>query len=604
MFHSWLKSHNTSGYTFGNRLFPKASEREIWGKLDFGNAVEEAEGFLGYEWPLIRASQYMAFEKEGNRVAQEAPHFSRRNALAALVEGELCEYKGRFIPDIADGIFAICEETFWGVSAHHPEYAHRKDIIPRGDFHHIDLFAAETAAMLAVIYHIFYDELNEYCKDIILRIEYELEKRIISHYLIHTEYWWMGYGGVRVNNWNPWIISNILTVFLITRPGKERLYEGIEKMMTEIQAIYSQIPEDGGCDEGPLYWGVSGGMLIEFCWQLYKVTEGKINFFEDKKLEKIALYEVGCYAGGGHFACFADGIPKFSMKIDAPLYLAGSLTGNKALKSFAGESLKKAETAAEPVLRRDYRLRRNLISRLLSADIKKEGSFEDGSEYIYENSQLAFMRNNGWFLAAKGGHNNESHNHNDVGSFVVYKDGTPVIIDPGCGTYTKKHFSDERYTIWNMQTKWHSLPIINGAGQKEGKEFRASCFEAGNGRSAVEFAKAYTEASAVRKASREIILSGSGVKLSDSFSFMNEENKIEEGFIVCGEVKAEGNKAVIKGKYVIEAFCDAEVSVEYLDFEGDEKLIGGWNADGINRICFSFKTGREAEITFAVREIQ
>ena len=32
----------------------------------------------------------------------------------------------------------------------------------------------------------------------------------------------------------------------------------------------------------------------------------------------------------------------------------------------------------------------------------------------------------GFYFAAQGGHNAESHNHNDVGNFVVYANGKPV----------------------------------------------------------------------------------------------------------------------------------------------------------------------------------
>ncbi len=63
-------------------------------------------------------------------------------------------------------------------------------------------------------------------------------------------------------------------------------------------------------------------------------------------------------------------------------------------------------------------------------------------------------------MAAKGGHNDESHNHNDVGNVVVYVDGKPVIVDAGVETYTRKTFSAERYTIWTMQSAYHTLPTI------------------------------------------------------------------------------------------------------------------------------------------------
>ena len=80
---------------------------------------------------------------------------------------------------------------------------------------------------------------------------------------------------------------------------------------------------------------------------------------------------------------------------------------------------------------------------------------------------------NGFYLAAKGGHNGECHNHNDVGQFIVYYDGAPVIIDAGVETYTAKTFGSARYEIWTMQSQYHNLPTINGVGQKAGEIYRA-----------------------------------------------------------------------------------------------------------------------------------
>jgi hypothetical protein len=79
----------------------------------------------------------------------------------------------------------------------------------------------------------------------------------------------------------------------------------------------------------------------------------------------------------------------------------------------------------------------------------------------------------GLTLAAKGGHNAESHNHNDVGHFIVFADGHPVIVDAGVETYTRKTFSAERYSIWTMQSQYHSLPTVNGVMQSNGRQFRA-----------------------------------------------------------------------------------------------------------------------------------
>jgi hypothetical protein len=79
----------------------------------------------------------------------------------------------------------------------------------------------------------------------------------------------------------------------------------------------------------------------------------------------------------------------------------------------------------------------------------------------------------GFTLAAKGGHNDESHNHNDVGNFVLYLDGAPVLVDAGVGTYTAQTFSSRRYEIWTMQSAYHSLPTVNGVQQRAGRRFAA-----------------------------------------------------------------------------------------------------------------------------------
>lgn len=81
---------------------------------------------------------------------------------------------------------------------------------------------------------------------------------------------------------------------------------------------------------------------------------------------------------------------------------------------------------------------------------------------------------NGFYLAAKGGHNDESHNHNDIGNFVVFIDGRPLLVDAGVETYTARTFSDRRYEIWTMQSAYHSLlPTIDGVQQAPGATFAA-----------------------------------------------------------------------------------------------------------------------------------
>ena len=99
-------------------------------------------------------------------------------------------------------------------------------------------------------------------------------------------------------------------------------------------------------------------------------------------------------------------------------------------------------------------------------------------QYYLPNLDVAIARDKegsdqGFYFAAKGGHNNEQHNHNDVGSFILSYNGTPVLLDVGVGTYTRETFSKERYTIWTMQSNYHNVPLINGVAQRQGHHFIA-----------------------------------------------------------------------------------------------------------------------------------
>src|SRR5947209_1613749 len=101
--------------------FPTASERGAWSALPDDvrrRIIVEAEEYLGTEWPELPATMYADFQRNGNRSRYEERYFARRGALSHLVLGECMEGMGRFLDDIINGVWAICEETSWCVPAH------------------------------------------------------------------------------------------------------------------------------------------------------------------------------------------------------------------------------------------------------------------------------------------------------------------------------------------------------------------------------------------------------------------------------------------------------------------------------------------------------
>jgi hypothetical protein len=137
----------------------------------------------------------------------------------------------------------------------------------------------------------------------------------------------------------------------------------------------------------------------------------------------------------------------------------------------------------------------------------------------------------GFFLAAKGGHNAESHNHNDVGNFIVYRDGRPILIDAGVETYSRKTFSSQRYEIWTMQSAYHNLPTIDGVMQSPGRQFAARDvrYEANDDRARLDLdiAGAYPKQAHVKSWLRAIRLNrGNDVAITEDYSLEKPAREI------------------------------------------------------------------------------
>jgi hypothetical protein len=144
--------------------------------------------------------------------------------------------------------------------------------------------------------------------------------------------------------------------------------------------------------------------------------------------------------------------------------------------------------------------------------------------------QIMAARRGRLYVAMKGGHNGESHNHNDVGSFIVYADGQPLIIDPGVGEYTSQTFSDNRYSIWTMQSAYHNLPQINGTDQRDGKQYGAQVVSYKPGQLCLQIAGAYPPEARVDSWRRTLSLGSNALTITEDYSLRREgrEERREE----------------------------------------------------------------------------
>ena len=459
--------------------FPAASDRAAWQALSAAERqrlVAAAEPHLGMAWPALPASTFLEFRRNGNRSRFEAPHFERRLALIHLVLAECVEGRGRFLDDIVNGIWAICEESFWGVSAHNARHSPRfqGSALPDTSFHEVDLFAAETGALLAWTHYLLAPQLSVELPVVADRIEREVRARILEPYRSVDVWNWLGKVRRPVNNWNPWIHSNILACNLLLERDATSRESTVHRIVEGLDTFLDGYHADGGCDEGTSYWGRAGASLFDCLETLRTATNGQLDGFQIPLVQEIGRYIYRMHIDDSWYVNFADGSAKnviegglvyrYGKRIADPKMMAQGAYAVRHTHQRPGRGSSIARVMGalfEPVPEQERDVRPPYIRQ----------HWFDGIQVLVAREQDGTPQ--GLFLAAKGGHNAESHNHNDVGHFVVALDGHPVLIDVGVETYTRQTFGPERYTIWTMQSAYHNLPLVNGVHQAAGREFAA-----------------------------------------------------------------------------------------------------------------------------------
>lgn len=486
-------------------------------KLNTGSYIRYGETYLGKPWASLPVTEFARFRKDGNRVGYETLVFERRRQLAVLVMAEITERKGRFMPDIINGLEVMMEEPWWGIPAHYGKP------VPLYGEQPVDLFNAESASLIAWAGKELKAELDSFSPELYKKIEREISHRILTKAL-GVKAWWKTAG----MNWNPWICSNWLTCVMLYEKNAGLRQKAVTEIEGCMRAFIDSYPEDGGCDEGTGYWDRAAASLFE-CLDLMRQIKADslaavtVLDYRKDKVARMGAYIYKMYIANGYSVNFADAHENKSVVQLNVLWPFALYLDDPAMKGFAAWLAKDKSFWADPValyaksgnfptLGRELMLLRQVSA------LSEERPVEPLAEAWLPDLQIAVMRGKDKFVAVKGGTNGESHNHNDVGSYIVYADGEPLLIDCGVGEYTSKTFSKERYTIWTMQSDYHNLPQVNGVSQHDGKQFHAEVVKNSRHSITLDIAKAYPEAADVKSWQRTVTLKGTEVEVTEKYN--------------------------------------------------------------------------------------
>ena len=521
--------------------YPAYADRAGWDRFLSNNKnglIKLGEDKLNYQWQVIKASDYIEFEKSGSREIMQKPFNENSQAMSSLIMAELAEGKGRFISQIINGAFYYCEMTSWALSAHLlnqisgrslPDY--KEDLI--------DLTAGEVGAMLSYTYFFFQKEFDKVNPVISERLRHELQKRILDTYMNIDRFWWMAFNlkpGGLVNNWNPWCNFNVLQCFLLLENDSDKLAKAVYRTMLSVDKFINYTHSDGACEEGPSYWGHAAGKMYDYLQLLSDGTGGKLSIFNEPMIKNMGEYISRSYVGNGWVVNFADASAKGGG--NAPLiYRYGKAVNSQEMMSFAAY-LNSGSNRIN--LRFGTDLFHGLQTLLYNDEFSEIKPEHTTSPYTwYPETEFCYMKNNtGFFFASKGGYNDESHNHNDIGTFSLYLNTIPVFVDAGVGTYVRQTFSNERYTIWTMQSNYHNLPMINGVPQSPGRNFKSSdvVFNPKKSTFSLNIAAAYPKNACVNKWIRSYNLGKDKLVINDSFNLTEAKKNNQINFLTWGKI--------------------------------------------------------------------
>ncbi len=388
------------------------SEYELWpqSELDlfelkevpeslYNDVISAGKKYINNDWGVLTASMYTDAQSDDFINGYK----ERRIALSSLALAEYAEKNGRFMRDIIDGIWCICEESTWML----PDTT---GALRDYELQRFDINAARTASLLSLCINLFRKELSLPVKK---RALYEIRRRVLEPFSDAKQL-------------TPENVAHTFTACMFAEDDEEKRRSIVDKTLTALDYFLGQYTEDGikAKTQQSLYrWSAYIFDVLEL---LYNVTDQKFSVFSDEKVRFVADSIYRAHIG-------SDGFSESVTEEDgARAYLFGKRMDYKKLMDFGASEFLKIK---EPSLPNSTNLFHKLYSLKFASEIISYGDNFDEQECGYIDSMDLFVKKTkGFSVAVKGG-------SSAAGNFMAYLENEPYVVD---------------------LEKTHNLPVING----------------------------------------------------------------------------------------------------------------------------------------------
>ena len=551
---------------------------------------QKADGWLQRDVPPLSASSYISFSRAGIAAEYGENWDARREMLCDLVMGTCLFPDGRYDMKLCDVIWAICEESSWVLPRNNPINRGREGMpLPDVRAHRVDIGAARTAADLALAVHMVAARLSAVSDQLIDRIEREIDERVIKPFTTLSDFNWMC--GPKADALRC-LVGCALAVLTFVREDRLR-WVGARKCWQLFDRLLEALPHDGSLGAGLDAWAGTAEPMMDMVMTMLSASRGRVDARHEKQIQLLCHYPVFCHVAQRWF--INPGQHSMKPSLDgAQMYRIGCYIGDDALCDL-GAFLAHAAGGATPE-KGKWLLHRSADLFNVAPLMTEPGKPPFRRQGYYAAAQTMVARGaedseQGIALAVHGGANGDVGAHPDVGDFVLFCGGDPVLIDAG-------YLSD---------TEFHNLPIIDGKGQKLGASFRAedvSCrLEDAFALISLNLAYAYPEEVGVQSWQRSLVFERDDgtLRLIEVFD-LNEEKRIEFNFMTpnepgLGQNWAQLGPVRLRWEKGLSAVCDT-LSVP----EGEARALWG---ERLYRLVLSTDAPqREGKLTFTFNPLR
>ncbi|MEV0892416.1 heparinase II/III family protein [Promicromonospora sp. NPDC050262] len=460
---------------------PDVTARSLWAGPSVAGALAPAlaaaDAERGTPWPQPLASQYARFFRDGVRTVYEAQVAARQARLTRATLAALVDPSDERVDEVVDGVLLLCEQSSWCWAAHDDTFDRFGRITPTVTEPYLDLGAGEVAAQLGWVDHLLGPALDERAPGVRWRVRQEAQARVLRPFTERRDWWWLGVDHP-IMNWSPWIQGNVLAANLVLEEDPDRRRATSALVAEGIAAYWASLPDDGGVDEGYHYWWQGAARALE-AQDLLAFAGIEPAPEALARIRATVAFPHAMHLGGDWYVNVADGAARPLATWPWNVVHAWALrVGDEAAARHT------ASYRGRPGGLFDERASLPRAVGLLT------GSWADApaaapplvGRSVFPSTGVAVARSapgsaRGVAVSVKGGHNDENHNHVDVGSVIVALDGVPVVVDAGKPTYRAGTFGPDRYDLWVVRGDWHNVPRVRGVEQAPGPEFAARAFE-------------------------------------------------------------------------------------------------------------------------------